>query len=162
MDVALPATGGDDRSVDLSLISSNILDGIEVKKANTPDMDASALGGTVDLKLREAPDEPQVSASAQSGYNQLQKYYGNYAFTANGSDRFFDGDLGVIASFNADCSRAADKFQGSYGTRRVNDVVSVGIQNVQLRDECDAKTDRRKSPPGLSNPIWQSHCKRFL
>jgi TonB-dependent receptor len=134
--VALPATGGDDRSVDLSLISSNILDGIEVKKANTPDMEASALGGTVDLKLREAPDEPQVSASAQSGYNQLQKYYGNYAFTANGSDRFFDGDLGVIASFNADrYNRAADKFQGSYGTRRINDVVSVGIQNVQLRDE---------------------------
>lgn len=33
--VRVPATGGDDRSVDLSLISSNILDGIEVKKAPT-------------------------------------------------------------------------------------------------------------------------------
>jgi TonB-dependent receptor len=134
--VALPATGGDDRSVDLSLISSNLLDGIEVKKANTPDMDASALGGTVDLRLREAPGEPQVSASVQSGYNQLQKYYGNYNFMGSASNRFFDGDLGVIASFNADrYNRAADKFQGDYITRRIQDIVSVGIQDVQLRDE---------------------------
>jgi TonB-dependent receptor len=134
--VALPATGGDDRSVDLSLISSNILDGIEVKKANTPDMEASALGGTVDLKLREAPDETQLSALAQMGYNRLQDYYGNYGFMANGSHRFFDGDLGVIASFNADrYNRAADKFQGTYIKRTINNVVSTGIQDVQLRDE---------------------------
>ncbi len=134
--VELPATGGDDRSVDLSMISSNILDGIELRKANTPDMEASALGGTVNLRLREAPDEPQVSASAQGGYNEMQKYYGNYAFNANASNRFLEGDLGVIASFNADSyNRAADKFQGNWGTRRINDVVSVGIQNVLLRDE---------------------------
>ena len=134
--VALPATGGADRSVDLSMISSNILDGIEVKKANTPDMDASALGGTVDLKLREAPADPQFSLSAQTGYSQLQDYYGNYGFTGNWSRRFLDGDLGVIASINTDrYNRAADKFSGTYGTRRVNDVVSAGIQSVQLRDE---------------------------
>ncbi|MCC6399039.1 MAG: carboxypeptidase-like regulatory domain-containing protein, partial [Bacteroidetes bacterium] len=50
-------SGGNDRSADLSLISSNMLDGIELKKANTPDMDADVLGGTVDLKLKEAPEE---------------------------------------------------------------------------------------------------------
>lgn len=134
--VTLPATGGDDRSVDLSLISSNILDGIEVKKANTPDMEATALGGTVDLKLREAPAERTLNLSAQMGYNKLQDYYGNYAFTGNFSQRFLDGDLGVIASFNADrYNRAADKFQGTWLTKRINDVVSVGIQDVQLRDE---------------------------
>jgi len=43
--VTVPATGGDDRSVDLSLISSSMLDGIEVRKANTPDMDADVIGG---------------------------------------------------------------------------------------------------------------------
>ncbi len=133
--VALPATGGDDRSVDLSLISSNLLDGIEVKKANTPDMDASALGGTVDLRLREAPEELQVSASAQGGYNQLQKSYGNYNFMGSASDRFLDGDLGVIAGFNADrYNRAADKFQGDYITKP-GPPITVGIQDVQLRDE---------------------------
>ncbi len=54
--VALPATSNEDRSVDLSMVASNMLDGIELKKANTPDMDADALGGTVDLRLKEAPE----------------------------------------------------------------------------------------------------------
>jgi TonB-dependent receptor len=133
--VALPATGADDRSVDLSLISSNLLDGIEVKKANTPDMEASALGGTVDLRLREAPDEPQVSASAQGGYNRLHDYYGNYSFMGTVSNRFLDKTLGVIASFNADrYNRSADKFQGDY-IKRPGPPVVIGIQDVQLRDE---------------------------
>jgi TonB-dependent receptor len=134
--VSLPATGGDDRSVDLSLISSNILDGIEVKKANTPDMEAAALGGTVDLKLRQAPADPTLSLSAQMGYNKLQDYYGNYAFTGNLSRRFFDNSLGVIASLNADrYNRAADKFSGSYQPQYIGTVVNSGIQSVELRDE---------------------------
>jgi len=52
--VTLPATDRENRSVDLSLISSNLLDGIEVKKANTPDMDADALGGTIDLRFKRS------------------------------------------------------------------------------------------------------------
>jgi len=71
--VLLPATSSDNRSVDLSLVSSNLLDGIEVKKANTPDMDADALGGTIDLRLKEAPEEFQSNLSVQGGYNQLNK-----------------------------------------------------------------------------------------
>jgi TonB-dependent receptor len=134
--VSLPATGGDDRSVDLSLISSNILDGIEVKKANTPDMEAAALGGTVDLKLREAPADPTLSFSAQMGYNKLQDYYGNYAFTGNWSRRFLDNSLGVIASLNADrYNRAADKFSGNYQAQYIGSIVNSGIQSVELRDE---------------------------
>ena len=72
--VEVPGTGSTDRSVDLSLISSNMLDGIVLKKVVTPDMDADVLGGTVDLRLREAPSGLKFNASAQGGYNALQKY----------------------------------------------------------------------------------------
>lgn len=113
--IRLPATGGDDRSVDLSLISSNILDGITLKKANTPDMDADALGGTVDLRLKEATDQLQVNISAQGGYNKLQNYYGNYNLSGSFSNRFFDSDLGVIFTLNTDnYDRSADKLSASY------------------------------------------------
>jgi len=44
-----------------------MLDGIEVKKAITPDMDGDAIAGAVDLKLREAPDGFQSSAQLQGG-----------------------------------------------------------------------------------------------
>ncbi len=45
--VRIPATDPSDRSVDLSMISQDILAGIEVFKALTPDMDADAIGGTI-------------------------------------------------------------------------------------------------------------------
>lgn len=134
--VVVPATGGDDRSVDLSLISSNMLDGIEVKKANTPDMDADALGGTVDLRLKEAPAELEVRASAQGGYNQLQKYYGNYNFNGSVSNRFLDGTLGVIATVNLDnYDRSADKFSGNYREIQVSGVTGIAVRDISLREE---------------------------
>jgi TonB-dependent receptor len=134
--VRVPATGGDDRSVDLSLISSTMLDGIELKKANTPDMDADALGGTVDLKLKEASAQLAINASAQGGYNRLQKYYGNYNFTGDVSNRFFDGNLGLIASFNLDdYDRSADKFSGNYRETQVSGITGIAVHDILLREE---------------------------
>lgn len=69
--VRVPSTGDNDRSVDLSLVSSNMLDGIEVTKALTPDKDADALGGSVDLRLRNAPDKMLVDMQMQGGYTAL-------------------------------------------------------------------------------------------
>ena len=50
--VRIPSTAYDDRSVDLSMISTDMLSGIEVYKAITPDMDAEAVGGVVNLKIK--------------------------------------------------------------------------------------------------------------
>jgi TonB-dependent receptor len=136
--VTLPATNNNDRSVDLSLISSNLLDGIEVKKANTPDMDADALGGTIDLRLKEAPEEFQINATAQGGYNQLQKYYGNYNTNLSVSNRFFDNDFGIIAGINADRNnRTADKLNATYQAQASNSTVDeLLVQNLtRERDE---------------------------
>lgn len=123
--VELPATGTEDRSVDLSLVSSNMLDGIVLKKSNTPDMDADVLGGTVDLKLKEAPTGFKLNLSAQGGYNKLQDYYGNYNFTASVSNRFLDNTLGIILNANIDnYDRSADKFQDNW--RNYNQSIATG------------------------------------
>ena len=45
---------GGGRGVDMRMISSSSLEGIEVYKTNTPDMDAAVLGGTVNLGIRKA------------------------------------------------------------------------------------------------------------
>lgn len=136
--VRVPATSGDDRSVDLSLISSNMLDGISVKKANTPDMDADALGGAIDLRLKEAADQLEFNASFQSGYNQLQKYYGNYKINGSVSNRFFDSQLGVLANINLDnYDRSADKFSGSYrqSTQAVTNITQIILSSLNLRED---------------------------
>ena len=114
--VRVPSTSGNDRSADLSLISSSMLDGIEVMKAITPDKDADAIGGSVDLKLREAPDELMIDILGQGGYNQLQDYYGNYKFVGSVGHRFFDRkNWASSPAVNIDeFDRSADKFSGSY------------------------------------------------
>jgi TonB-dependent receptor len=135
--VRVPSSDSDDRSVDLSLISSNMLDGIEVKKAITPDMDADAIGGAVDLRLREAPDGRQISFIGQGGYNRIQEYYGNYNFSGTVSNRFLNGRLGIIANVNADhYDRSADKLSAGYGRREdENNVESAIITSLGLREE---------------------------
>lgn len=136
--VRVPATGGDDRSVDLSLVSSNMLDGIEVAKALTPDKDADAIGGAVDLKLREAPDKPIVDVQLQGGYNQLQNYYKNYKTSGNISKRFLSKKLGVILSFSADdYDRSADKFSADYKLidRAGNGVFVPRVESLNLNED---------------------------
>ncbi|RNC84585.1 MAG: TonB-dependent receptor [Balneola sp.] len=136
--VRIPSTGSDDRSVDLSLISSNMLDGIEVKKAITPDMDGDAIAGSVDLKLREAPEGFQWNANLQGGYTELQEYYENYKINASISDRLFDSNLGYIATFSADqYDRSADQLNVGYDTftnPTTNVIDGLLIQSVNAQE----------------------------
>jgi len=123
--VELPATGSEDRSVNLSLISSNMLDGIVLKKSNTPDMDADVFGGTIDLRLKEAPENFQFNVSAQGGYNKLQSYYGNYNFTGSLSNRFLNNRLGIVLNANIDnYDRSADKLRDNW--RNYNKMIATG------------------------------------
>ena len=50
----LASTDADDRSTDLSMISQYMLDGIEVTKAGTPELDGDVLGGSVNFLLKKA------------------------------------------------------------------------------------------------------------
>lgn len=135
--VRVPSTGND-RSTDLSLISSNILDGIEVMKAITADKDADAVAGSVDLRLREAPEKLAFDLSAQGGYNQLQSYYGNYKFSGTVSNRFFDSKVGLIGTFTADrYDRSADKFGADYDqtTNSATGESEIQLIRLNLREE---------------------------
>ena len=98
--VALPATSSSDRGSDLSMISSNSLEGIEVYKTVTPDMDAAAIGGTVNFDIRRAKSNvegaPTFSFIAQGGYKGLVYSLGDYKFVASVEKRFFDDKFGVF------------------------------------------------------------------
>ena len=157
--VQLPATGSigiqpngqtvraGDRSVDLSLIPSNMLDGITLKKVVTADMDPAVLGGTVDLTLKEAPSGFQGNFSVQGGYNQLQKYYGDYNFQGSVSNRFFDDQLGFIASLHFDnYDRSSDKFGGAYQQQEYSGQTQAQIQELTLTE---AKVNRKRGGASL-------------
>lgn len=62
------------RGVNLGGILSDMVGGIEVHKALTPDMDADAIGGSINLITRHPRDgETILTATAASGYNEFQE-----------------------------------------------------------------------------------------
>lgn len=79
--------GSETRAVDLSTIPSDMIAGIEVIKALTPDRDADAFGGQVNLVTRSAFDlkERTINGSGEYLYNNLHDK-GGYAFNLNYSD----------------------------------------------------------------------------
>jgi TonB-dependent receptor len=95
----IPSAESDTRTVQLDLIPSDMVQSIEVSKTLTPDMDADAIGGSVNLVTRAAPNELRVSGTLGSGYNFLSQkpiYLGSAII----GKRFFDEKLGIILSGN--------------------------------------------------------------
>jgi TonB-dependent receptor len=102
-----------DRGMDLSMISSSMLGGIEVIKAITPDMDASVLGGIVNFDMRKAARElepevagytwfPKFELGSQAGYNNLRDSYQDYKFVGSVEKRFLDETIGIFAQGSAE------------------------------------------------------------
>ncbi|MEL4308568.1 TonB-dependent receptor [Joostella sp. CR20] len=97
----IPSAEGDNRNVQMDLIPSDMIQTVEVSKAVTPDMDGDALGGSVNLVTRTAPQGFRVSATAGSGINFItDKRILNGSFLVG--DRTKDGKFGwmVSASIN--------------------------------------------------------------
>jgi TonB-dependent receptor len=93
----IPSAEAESRSIQLDLIPADMVQAVEVSKAVTPDMDADAIGGSVNLITRAAPYERRISGTLGGGYNLLAEEP-----TFNGSliygDRYANGKLGVIVS----------------------------------------------------------------
>jgi TonB-dependent receptor len=67
----IPSAEGDNRNIQMDLIPSDMIQSIQVNKAVTPDMDADALGGSVNLITKTAPQNFRFSATAGSGLNTI-------------------------------------------------------------------------------------------
>lgn len=65
----MPSAEGDIRAVQLDLIPSDMIQTIEVTKTLSSDMDADAIGGSINLVTRSAPSSTRFSATLGSGYN---------------------------------------------------------------------------------------------
>lgn len=93
----IPSAESDNRNIQMDLIPSDMIQTIEVNKAVTPDMDADALGGSVNLVTRTAPQGFRVSATAGSGINFItDKRIWNGSLLIG--DRTNDGKFGYMFS----------------------------------------------------------------
>jgi TonB-dependent receptor len=93
----IPSAEAEIRSIQLDLIPSDMIQTIEVNKAVTPDMDADAIGGSINLVTRSAPYQRRISATVGGGYNVLANEPTLNASLIYG-DRFIQDKLGIIVS----------------------------------------------------------------
>jgi TonB-dependent receptor len=93
----IPSPEDDNRNVQLDVIPSDLLGAIEISKALTPDMDADAIGGSVNLVTKNAFDyDGQVlKVDIGGGYKNLRGDLNKKATFTYGN-QFMDGKLGVL------------------------------------------------------------------
>jgi TonB-dependent receptor len=106
----LPSTEQETRSVDLSMISSDALEGIELFKAIRPDMDGDAIGGTVNFTIRKAAEGLKGNIRLLGGYNDLKKDFGQFRVSSSVSNRFLENKLGLILTANYQQSNRSNEF----------------------------------------------------
>lgn len=93
----IPSAEGDTRNVQLDLIPADMVQTIEVNKVVTADMDADAIGGSINLVTKNTPSKRMFNATAGSGYNAVSKKAQlNLGLTYG--DRFFNDKLGLMFS----------------------------------------------------------------
>lgn len=93
----IPSAEGDNRRVQMDLIPADMIQTIVVNKTLTPDMDADAIGGSVDLITRASPNGQRISATLSGGYNPIREkalYTGGFVY----GNRFANDAIGVVLS----------------------------------------------------------------
>jgi len=141
----IPSAEGDNRRVQMDLIPSDMIQTIEVNKTLTPDMDADAIGGSVNLITRASPNGERISATLSGGYNPIREkplYRGSLVY----ANRFLDKKLGMVlsGSFN----------HNDYGSDNVeavwakDDLNNVYVEEMDIR-KYDVKRVRRSIAAAL-------------
>lgn len=69
--VKIPSPDNRYRYVPLDLFPSDLLDRLEVYKALTPSIEGDAIGGAVNLVMKDAPSQRVLTANVSTGYSEL-------------------------------------------------------------------------------------------
>jgi TonB-dependent receptor len=140
-----PSNGG--RAVAFDTFPTGIIGGVELTKTSRPDMDAEALGGSINLVPRTGAEHggaPFLDADLGSGYEPLRETPVYHAEVSAG--RSFDGGGGIgglFAGSNAfsavvslvyhEDKRGIDDVEESYTDQQSSGVPDKVLSNLQFR-----------------------------
>lgn len=129
----------EERFVALDVISSAQLSGIEVVKTITPEQDADAIGGIVNLNTRSAFDRKNrlLRVAVGSGYNFLADQPNYQAKVIYATKLGYSEKVGISVSGNwQQANRATNNAEIRWGDREdVNEnLLPFALREVELRD----------------------------
>ncbi|HXB34745.1 MAG TPA: TonB-dependent receptor [Puia sp.] len=138
--IKIPSPGDRSRYVSLAIFPAGMVERIEVYKSLAPSMEADAIGGVVNLVLRDAPKEPILKLRLSTGFNQAligQSYlsFDNHViqkespYQLHGPAYAAAGDDFTKANLYFTDRQAAPDLMGSltWGRRYFNDKLGVLI-----------------------------------
>jgi len=149
----IPSAEGDNRNVQMDLIPADMIQTIVVNKTLTPDMDADAIGGSVNLITRATPNGQRISATLAGGYNPIRgkaAYTGAFVY----GNRFADDRIGVVlsGSFN-DNDYGSDNVEAVWAE---DDFGNVYIEEQDIR-KYDVRRTRRSLAAAFDFQLNASH-----
>lgn len=130
----IPSAEGDNRRVQMDLIPVDIIQTIEVNKTLTADMDADAIGGSVNLVTRTPPNGLRVTGTLAGGIIPIR----DDGFTGTGSfligNRFANDKLGFILSGSYNRNQYGSDNVESAWLKDMNGTPFVGDHDVRTYD----------------------------
>ncbi len=125
----IPSAEAEDRSIQLDLVPSDMIQSIEVNKAVTPDMDGDAIGASVNLITLSEPAGRRISGSFAGGYNQISEKP-NYAANLNYGNRFAKDKIGMTLGFSINNNKlGSDNVEGEWDIDEDN----LYLKELQIR-----------------------------
>src|SRR5262245_39371053 len=119
----IPAPEANVRQVALDVIPADLLQAIEVSKALTPDMDADAIGGSVNLVMKQAPAKLRAFGAIGGGYNSSLSSYKQRNMNVSIGRRFDDNKIGAIFSLSSTgTERGNEDFEPVYTSGNLMDL----------------------------------------
>jgi len=129
--VNIPSPESNVRNIKLDVIPASLVDRIEVYKTLTPNQDADAIGGSINLVTKTAGEKPSISLEGEGGYTPIQN--GRWLDSFNGSigRRFGEGKkLGVMFGGTYDYNaRGIDDVEPSQGTFTLSNGTAIPFVN---------------------------------
>ncbi len=131
----IPSAEGDNRRIQMDLIPSDMIQTVEVNKTVTADMDADAIGGSVNLVTRSAPNGLRVSGTLAGGYNPIRD--NGFIGTANLviGNRFAKDKFGFVISGSYNRNVFGSDNVESVWSKDANGKVFVSDNDVRVYDE---------------------------
>ncbi len=150
----VPSPEGDFRYVGMDIIPSDQIEAIEVTKVMTPDMDGDGIGGSVNIRTKEAKGgKPEILTTIAGGYTNLRQQplynlqfsygqrYNKLGFQINAS--YFENNQG---SDNIEYKFAKGPFFNTGSQEEGTDNFFVHYREVQLRHYDITRTRISVSP----------------
>jgi TonB dependent receptor/CarboxypepD_reg-like domain/TonB-dependent Receptor Plug Domain len=100
--IKIPSPDDKNRYVPMDIFPSEMLQRLEVIKALTPDMEGDAIGGAMNLVMKDAPEKKMIQAQGAFGYSQMlfDNSFSRYDHSVNSKSPLEANGPGYVPTYN--------------------------------------------------------------